>query len=87
MLTHVSYVNMQSVQLDFVGFVAGEHVFFCILVTPSKVITSQYSLMIEQIQHVSLLYRFGACHSELIDFCVCEVQRVYLTLARMTNIL
>ena len=47
MLTHVSYVNMQSVRLDFVGFMAGERVFFCILVTPSKVITFQYSLMIE----------------------------------------
>ena len=87
MLTHISSVNMQSVQLDFVGFVAREHVFFCILVTPSKVITSQYSLMIERIQHIPLLYRFWAWHSELIDFHVCEVQRVYLTLARMTNIL
>lgn len=41
--------------------------------------------MIEWIQHVPLLYRFWAWHNKLIDFFMFEVQRVYLTLARMAN--
>lgn len=87
MLTHVSYVNTQSARLDFKGFVAGEHVFCCILVTSSKVITSRYSLMIERIQLARLLYRFWSWHSEWIDFGVCEVQGAYLTLSGTANIL
>lgn len=66
---------------------AREYVFFCILVASSKAIGSQYFLMIELIQHAHLLYRFWAGQIELIDFGICEIQGVYLTLSVMANIL
>lgn len=43
--------------------------------------------MMEQIQHAPLLYRFWVWHSELIDFGICEVQGVYLSLSGMANML
>lgn len=85
MLTHVLSVNVQSAWLAGHGFVAREHEFFCTLVPSSRVISSRYLLVIELIQHAPLPYRLWASHSELIDFGICEVQRVNLALSVMAN--